>query len=197
MENSQSIIKIAAALVVAQKEMGNAVKDTKNTFFKSSYADINSVREACMPLLNKNGISVLQPMITIEGKNYIQTVLLHESGEFLISNTEIVYSKQNDAQSQGSGITYARRYGLQSFLSLGTEDDDGNIASNHSVPTAVINPTKGADENGKTWLNLNTEQFTGAVKYLKEGGTMENILSKYKMRADTKEELLRQVATPA
>jgi hypothetical protein len=41
------------------------------------------------------------------------------------SFTEIVFAKQNDAQAQGSGITYARRYGLQSFVCVGADDDDG------------------------------------------------------------------------
>ena len=46
-------------------------------------------------------------------------MLLHESGESFEGLTEIIYSKQNDAQSQGSGITYARRYGLQSLVNVG------------------------------------------------------------------------------
>ncbi len=120
---------IAKALIEAQKEMGNAVKDSKNPFFKSSYADLNSVREACLPELNKNGIVVLQPICQVEGKSYVKTMLLHESGESLESMTEIVYGKQGDAQAQGSGITYARRYGLQSLVCIGAEDDDGNKAS--------------------------------------------------------------------
>jgi hypothetical protein len=82
-----------------------------------------------MPSLNKHGIVVLQPTAFIDGKNFIKTILLHESGESMESLTEIIYSKQNDAQSQGSGITYARRYGLQSFVNVGAEDDDGNKAS--------------------------------------------------------------------
>ena len=119
----------AQAFIAAQKEMGNAVKDSKNPFFKSSYADLNSVREACIPALNENGIAVLQPIVQIDGKNFVKTLLLHESGESMESLTEIVYSKQNDAQAQGSGITYARRYGLQSLVNIGAEDDDGNKAS--------------------------------------------------------------------
>lgn len=121
--------QISKALLDAQKEMGTALKDSKNPFFKSSYADLNSIREACMPSLNKHGIVVLQPTAFIDGKNFIKTILLHESGESMESLTEIIYSKQNDAQSQGSGITYARRYGLQSFVNVGAEDDDGNKAS--------------------------------------------------------------------
>lgn len=135
--------QIATALLKAQKEMGNATKDSKNPFFKSSYADLNAIREACMPSLNANGIVVLQPTVTIEGKNYVKTVLLHESGETFESLTEIIYSKQNDAQSQGSGITYARRYGLQSLVNVGAEDDDGNKASNNKpLANLTISPTQ-------------------------------------------------------
>ena len=129
--------EIAKALLSAQMEMGNAIKDSKNPFFKSKYADLNSVREACLPQLNKNGIVVLQPIVNVDGKNFVKTVLLHESGQSLESFTEIIYSKQNDAQAQGSGITYARRYGLQSFVNIGADDDDGNMAS--TPPKTQIN----------------------------------------------------------
>lgn len=124
---------IAAALVKAQMEMDTATKGSKNPFFKSTYADLNSVREACMPALNKHGIVVLQPTVHIDGKNFVKTVLLHESGETIEGLTEIIYNKVNDAQAQGSGITYARRYGLQSLCNVGAEDDDGNKASTPQV----------------------------------------------------------------
>jgi hypothetical protein len=120
------MINIAKAFIAAQKEMGNAIKDSKNPFFKSAYADLNSVREACLPALNANGIAVLQPIVQIDGKNFVKTLLLHESGESIEGLTEILFAKQNDPQAQGSGITYARRYGLQSLINIGAEDDDGN-----------------------------------------------------------------------
>lgn len=125
----ESIQKIATALVKAQSEMSNPKKSATNPFFKSRYSDLNSVREAVIPVLNENGISVIQPLVHLDGKNFVRTVLLHESGEYLESFTEIVYAKQNDAQAQGSGITYARRYALQSMVCVGAEDDDGNAAS--------------------------------------------------------------------
>lgn len=121
--------QIATALLKAQKEMGVATKESKNPFFRSTYADLNAIREACMPALNNNGIVVLQPIVNIDGKNFVKTLLLHESGESIEGITEIVYSKEKDAQAQGSGITYARRYGLQSLVNVGAEDDDGNKAS--------------------------------------------------------------------
>ncbi|MFZ4797070.1 MAG: ERF family protein [Bacteroidia bacterium] len=121
--------EISKAILAAQMEMGNATKGSSNPFFKSKYADLNAIREACIPALHKHGISCLQPTVHIEGKNFIKTILLHESGETFEGLTEIIYSKINDAQAQGSGITYARRYGLQSLLNIGADDDDGNKAS--------------------------------------------------------------------
>ena len=120
--------QISTALLKAQSQMSNPKKGATNPFFKSKYADLNSIREAVIPVLNENGISVLQPIVHFEGKNFVKTILLHESGELLESLTEIVYNKVNDAQAQGSGISYARRYALQSFVCVGADDDDGQKA---------------------------------------------------------------------
>jgi hypothetical protein len=122
---SEHINELASALSKCQGEITPAIKDSKNPFFKSKYADLNAVLEACVPHFNDNGITVLQPTIVSEGKNYVETILMHESGEFISSLTEIKVSKQNDAQAEGSGISYARRYGLQSFANLAAVDDDG------------------------------------------------------------------------
>lgn len=129
MRTSESIANISKALLQAQKAMtGTVSKGAANPFFKSKYADLNAVREACLPEFNNAGISVLQPTIVIDGKNYVETILIHESGEFMASLTEIKVSKQNDPQAEGSGISYARRYGLQSFANLASVDDDGESA---------------------------------------------------------------------
>lgn len=157
---------LTKALLEAQKEMGDAKKDAKNPFFKSSYADLNSIREACIPVLNNHDIVVMQPMINIEGKNYIKTLLMHTSGEMLESFTEIIYSKQNDAQSQGSGITYARRYGLQSLVNVGAVDDDGHSAS---VPQPKVKPA------------FTEANFEAAHK---AGATIEQIKSKYTLTSE-------------
>jgi hypothetical protein len=120
--------QISTALLKAQSEMSNPKKGATNPFFKSKYADLNSIREAVIPILNANGISVLQPIVHIDNKNFVKTILLHESGENIESLTEIIYNKVNDAQAQGSGISYARRYSLQSFVCVGADDDDGQKA---------------------------------------------------------------------
>ncbi len=162
--------EIASALLKAQMEMGNAKKDSKNPFFKSTYASLNDIREACMPALNKHGIVVLQPTVVLEGKNYVKTLLLHESGESLECLTEIVFAKQNDAQAQGSGITYARRYGLQSFVNVGAEDDDGNKASTPPAKpeqrSETIPPPKRETPKSLPELVQGSKEWAAAVKYL-------------------------------
>lgn len=141
--------QIATALLKAQSEMSNPKKGATNPFFKSKYADLNAIREAVIPTLNENGITVLQPIVHFENKNFVKTILLHESGELMESLTEIIYNKQNDAQAQGSGISYARRYALQSFVCVGADDDDGNKAV-QSKPKATKEILKKAKEGNFT-----------------------------------------------
>lgn len=141
MNRSESIVKIATALVKAQGNMSNATKGSSNPFFKSRYADLNSIREACIPVLNENGISVLQPTTVIDGKLYVETLLLHESGEFISGVYEVVVGKANDPQALGAAISYSRRYGLQSMVNIGAEDDDAESAMGRSVkasPTVAV-----------------------------------------------------------
>ncbi len=134
MKTSETISKITSAFLKAQKAMEGAKKGGSNPYFKSKYADLSSVLEACKSALNENGISILQPHtstfnpVTGEEVHYVETLLVHESGEFFSSATKMEVAKKNDPQSLGSAISYARRYGLQSLISLPAEDDDGEAA---------------------------------------------------------------------
>ena len=147
---------IATALLKAQSEMSNPKKQAENPFFKKKYADLNSIREAVIPTLNANGITVLQPIGHVDGKNFVKTILLHETGEMLESLTEIVYNKINDAQAQGSGISYARRYSLQSFVCVGADDDDGNKAV-EPKPNATTEILKKAKDGGFSLDQIRTK----------------------------------------
>ncbi len=134
MKTSETISKIMPDLVKAQTAMGAATKDAINPFFHSKYADLGSVIKVCKDLLNFNGIVYLQP---ITGDT-VQTIMMHTSGEWISDEgTRILFAKENDPQAQGSAITYARRYGLQSFLGIPAEDDDGEKAK-----TPPVTPSK-------------------------------------------------------
>ncbi len=128
MQRSESIKAIAEALAKAQKQMKACVKGNANPFFKSKYADLATVAEACMDALNENGIAVLQSPVVIDDGAGVETLLTHDSGEW-ISGALILPVGKNDAQGVGSAITYARRYALAGFAGVCPEDDDGNAAA--------------------------------------------------------------------
>lgn len=124
---------IYAALIKAQMEMEPAKKDSDNPHFKSKYADLASIIEACVPALNAHGIAVVQPFFATDLGNYVKTVFLHESGETLECSVPLLLSKQ-DMQGLGSAITYARRYGLLSMAGIAPDDDDDEENSRKSAP---------------------------------------------------------------
>lgn len=141
MIKSDSISKIAPALLEAQAAMGAAKKDSENPFFKSKYADLGAVMEVCKKELNDNGIVVLQPVGTDEGGVYVETILLHSSGEFISDKMRLAVKQANDPQAQGSAISYARRYSLQSMVFIPAEDDDAEKATRPVVSTPVSQET--------------------------------------------------------
>ncbi|ARO14408.1 ERF family protein [Ketogulonicigenium robustum] len=120
---------VYAALAAAQAEMGKALKSSSNPHFRSKYADLGAVMDACLPALNSHGIAVFQPALTIGDDRYIRTVLAHgESGTTIECDVPLIVSK-NDMQGYGSAVTYARRYGLMAMAGIAPEDDDGNAAA--------------------------------------------------------------------
>lgn len=108
--------------------MKPALKDSTNPHFKSKYADLTSVWEACRDALTKNGLSVSQ-VTDFEGEaTFIRTILLHSSGEMLEGKYPL-RPVQNTPQGMGSAISYARRYALAAMVGVVADDDDGNAAS--------------------------------------------------------------------
>lgn len=120
---------IATALARAQANMGKALKQANNPHFRSKYADLGNVMDACLPALNEAGIALIQPTGEDEHGRFVETILIHgESGESLTCRVPLIVSK-NDMQGYGSAVTYARRYGLMAMAGIAPEDDDGNAAA--------------------------------------------------------------------
>lgn len=123
---SGSIGKLADALAKAQGEMEGALKDSTNPHFKSKYADLAAVRDACRPL-SKHGLAVLQPTKADGARVTVTTMLVHSSGEWIAEDLTLT-AGQATPQAVGSAITYGRRYGLAAMVGIAPEDDDGEAA---------------------------------------------------------------------
>ncbi len=128
MNKSDHINELAAALSKAQAAIKGAVKDSANPFFKSNYADLESVWDACRKPLTDNGLSVVQMPKSKEGRLIVETLMMHSSGQWIAEEVDAKPAK-DDAQAIGSCITYLRRYSLAAFAGVCQTDDDGNAAT--------------------------------------------------------------------
>lgn len=129
-KKSETIDKLAKALMAFQTKVGKVTKDATNPFFKSKYASLEAVIDAIKGPLADAKLSYVQ---LPTGENQLVTILMHESGEFMESTIKMT-PKTNDPQGQGSAITYMRRYALSAMLGLATEDDDdGNSATGNKT----------------------------------------------------------------
>ena len=131
MQQSESIANLAKSLSAVQGKLTYAKKDSKNPFFKSNYADLESVWDACRDLLSSNGLAVSQfPGLysELDKSMSLITILTHTSGEWISQEMSVPMSKP-DAQGAGSCLTYMRRYALAEVVGVVQADDDGNAAS--------------------------------------------------------------------
>ncbi|MBF0503104.1 MAG: ERF family protein [Candidatus Riflebacteria bacterium] len=156
MEYSKEIGKISEALAKAQGQMKPAAFDASNPHFKSKYATLASIMEACRPALSAAGIAVMQGA-SVDPETLrvnVTTLLTHISGEF-VKETLSIKPARDDPQSIGGAITYARKFSLAALLSIvADDDDDGNLATGRpdtkplltsvkktSASTATVAPT--------------------------------------------------------
>ena len=128
MTKSESIKHLAIALNKAQAVMSGAKKSAANPFFKSKYANLEEVIACIKEPFESNGLSFMQFPITEDDRAGVETIVMHESGEW-ISGSFMLKCSKIDPQGMASAITYARRYGIQSIAGIPSEDDDGNAAS--------------------------------------------------------------------
>ena len=148
----------------AQGEMGGAHKAANNPFFKSKYANLSEVIKAVKEPFTNNGLSYVQFPIEEGGRIGIETILMHESGEWLSNSFTVQLSKQ-DAQGAGSAITYCRRYGLQAVAGIPSEDDDGNSASKQAGPNKEDQSWVDAIKNGQATLEqINDINYRNKIK---------------------------------
>jgi hypothetical protein len=171
MEMSQEIKDIAEALALAQAEIEGASKDRINPHFKSSYATLASVWDACRAPLTKNGLAVMQDAAADGADVRVTTMLLHKSGQWF-RGALIMRARDESPQAIGSAITYGRRYALAAMVGVAPEDDDGNAGSGRPEPLAQSNgnmryaPDKSDAKTKKMRAELN--KALQACKSMKE-----------------------------
>lgn len=140
MKHSETLASIAKALAAFQAEVKQPEKSAKNPHFKSNYVPLEGVVDVVNKFGPKHGLSYMQEPIYQDEKAGAQTMVMHESGEWILFEPLLLpVGQKATAQTAGSAITYARRYSLGSAFGIASEvDDDANSASDN----ANQNPTK-------------------------------------------------------
>jgi hypothetical protein len=121
-----------------QAAMKPAIKDATNPHFRSKYADLGAIWEACREPLTKNGIFTGQDVTGDTGCVAVTTRLIHTSGQWVEFGPLVIPLIKGDAQAVGSGVSYGKRYALAAALGIIAEDDDDG---NHAVASAPQRPT--------------------------------------------------------
>jgi len=166
--------------IKAQKEFEPALKNSTNPHFRSKYADLSVCIDAVKDALNNNNFSLIQKNHENENGVAVETIFLHESGEFISSGILKLPASKQDAQGYGSALTYARRYSLMSVCGIAAEDDDGEQASKtqalkqavYSKPVLKKETNEIQDnpfaKEAKDHAKKGTEEFTKWAKNLSE-----------------------------
>lgn len=124
---SDQINELMSALAKAQGQLRPAVKDSSNPHFKSRYADLASVWEACREPLASNGLAVTQTVSSDGDAQFLVTTLGHSSGQWMKSFMKLPLQRPGP-QELGSCLSYCRRYSLASMVGVFQDDDDGEKA---------------------------------------------------------------------
>lgn len=112
----------------------------KNVRF--DYASLSNMISKIKPVLSKHGLSLVQFPVTVNNELNIESMLIHDSGQFLLSSISQKISS-TDPKDLGSTITYLRRYSYGSILGIALDSDlDAELISEKYI----------GDENQKAWL---------------------------------------------
>ena len=172
-------------LVKIQNEL-KAPKNQFNAFGKYKYRNQEDILEAVKPLLYKHGLhlTITDEIHQVGDLIYVQAEAVITDGENYVSTTAQAGIDPNRkgmdiAQSFGSSSSYARKYALNGLFLIDDTKDADSTNTHDKAPEA----------EEKAWLNKNTPQYNKAIEFIKGGGDIKQVLTKYKMKKEIAEEL--------
>jgi hypothetical protein len=187
MNKSETLKELAASLSKAQALIEGAAKDGNNPHFRAKYATLASVVDAVKEPLAKNGLSYTQVLHDAENAVKVETIILHQSGEWLSCGCLSVPVSKHDAQGFGSALTYARRYSLSAAFGVAPEDDDGNGAA-AAAPREAITPRAGSKERLTPEQVTKVDKIASAmVDWINTGSIDDAVLTKENAGLDADE----------
>lgn len=172
-------------------------KSKFNSFGKYNFRSAEDILEALKPFNEKYGVyfTVVESLSNIGDLPIIKTIAtihdidgVQEIEATAIVGVDLAQKGMQIPQAFGSASSYGKKYALGNLLLIDdTQDADATNTHGKENSKSVAEVT----EKELSWLNKNTPQFTQAIEYLKKGGKLETIESKYKLSKSVKDELLK------
>lgn len=156
MERSESITKLAQAMMAAQAEMPKLELNAYNSFNQTHYTDMGEVVRTAMPILRKHGLVLMQPVTSEADRIGVETILIHaESGEYIsVMATMATQPEKGKSfmQVAGSAVSYLRRYGIISALVMYSDENEqptgGRYAAKNAATRPAATPAAGSEAAG-------------------------------------------------
>jgi len=162
-------------------------KTSYNAFGKYYFRKAEDILEAVKPFLLEQGVSVVirEEIIATDPVPTLQSTATISDGENAIHATAVVGVDLNQkgmqtAQQFGAASSYGKKYALGNLFLI----DDTQDADSTTGKTSVVDKIK-----AKAKPVITSEQFEKAKDYIKAGGSLEAIKSKYKLTATTEKAL--------
>ena len=183
--NTKNMKELNQKLATIQTEL-KAKKSSYNSFGKYHFRKAEDILEATKPFLLKHGVTVTinEELIVNDPVPTIKSTATITDGKDSIHATAVVGVDLNQkgmqtAQQFGAASSYGKKYALGNlFLIDDTQDSD---ATNNHGKSNVVNKIKQAAKPAIT-----EEQLTKAAEYIKAGGSIDAIESKYKLTNEQK-----------
>jgi hypothetical protein len=127
-----------AAMVAAQKEMPQVVRDADNDQTRSRYARYETISEAIQPIITKHGFACMFSEGKADQPNHIRTLcdVVHDAGHTKQFYADIPFdnvgmkgnANKTNTHAYGSTKSYGKRYlKCEIFdVAVKNQDDDGN-----------------------------------------------------------------------
>jgi hypothetical protein len=175
-------LNVYERLAMVRGMVSGVKKTAKNPFFKSNYADLNSVMDTLAPALVECNLIYVQYVDRTDGTDNVNVLVteivnIANPEDKIVSRMQLIIPSA-DMQKLGGAITYSRRYSLVAMFGLESVDDDGNVAVGKSKPLTAtqehnerINSAKGVLDRAKREEDFDTA--SDIYDYAKKNGFVQ------------------------
>ena len=163
-------------LAVIQTEL-KAKKSSYNSFGKYYFRKAEDILEAVKPFLLRESVSVkVDEELIHDTPPTIKSTATISDGENSITATAIVgvdlqQKGMQTAQQFGAASSYGKKYALGNLFLI-DDTADADSTNSHGKASQLVNKAKS---------EMNNEQYQKAVEFIKNGGAISAIESKYKI----------------